>query len=111
FFICFFFSSRRRHTRSKRDWSSDVCSSDLYAKDRELSGSRSFASAGICSVLEFALIWPVVGRQWANQGVIATLFDNVCGPSGDEIGRASCRERVWVSVGAGDVQNRGRRTR
>src|SRR5699024_11673110 len=27
--ICFFFSSRRRHTISKRDWSSDVCSSDL----------------------------------------------------------------------------------
>src|SRR5699024_12049148 len=29
FFNAFFFSSRRRHTRSKRDWSSDVCSSDL----------------------------------------------------------------------------------
>src|SRR5699024_11451193 len=28
----FFFSSRRRHTRSKRDWSSDVCSSDLFHK-------------------------------------------------------------------------------
>src|SRR6266536_2977455 len=27
----FFFSSRRRHTRSTRDWSSDVCSSDLRA--------------------------------------------------------------------------------
>src|SRR5207249_2728695 len=27
--VYFFFSSRRRHTRSKRDWSSDVCSSDL----------------------------------------------------------------------------------
>src|SRR2546421_3614803 len=27
----FFFSSRRRHTRSDRDWSSDVCSSDLDA--------------------------------------------------------------------------------
>src|SRR5699024_11873305 len=27
------FSSRRRHTRSKRDWSSDVCSSDLQAVD------------------------------------------------------------------------------
>src|SRR5699024_11321075 len=26
----FLFSSRRRHTRSKRDWSSDVCSSDLF---------------------------------------------------------------------------------
>src|SRR5207249_8052930 len=30
----FFFSSRRRHTRSKRDWSSDVCSSDLRARRR-----------------------------------------------------------------------------
>src|SRR5215208_5648170 len=27
--VCFFFSSRRRHTRWPRDWSSDVCSSDL----------------------------------------------------------------------------------
>src|SRR6266536_4159182 len=30
-FFSFFFSSRRRHTRSTRDWSSDVCSSDLAA--------------------------------------------------------------------------------
>src|SRR2546429_7349769 len=29
--MVFFFSSRRRHTRCSRDWSSDVCSSDLYA--------------------------------------------------------------------------------
>src|SRR5438874_9925038 len=28
-YLLFFFSSRRRHTRSLRDWSSDVCSSDL----------------------------------------------------------------------------------
>src|SRR5690606_39351472 len=28
----FFFSSRRRHTRFSRDWSSDVCSSDLEAR-------------------------------------------------------------------------------
>src|SRR5216683_1577625 len=31
--IFFFFSSRRRHTRSDRDWSSDVCSSDLIEED------------------------------------------------------------------------------
>src|SRR5207245_5577527 len=30
FHVFFFFSSRRRHTRCYRDWSSDVCSSDLY---------------------------------------------------------------------------------
>src|SRR2546422_3130546 len=29
---CFFFSSRRRHTRCSRDWSSDVCSSDLLTR-------------------------------------------------------------------------------
>src|ERR1041385_4822606 len=29
FFFFFFFSSKRRHTRCSRDWSSDVCSSDL----------------------------------------------------------------------------------
>src|SRR5256884_9413879 len=30
----FFFSSRRRHTRCSRDWSSDVCSSDLHTLSR-----------------------------------------------------------------------------
>src|SRR5690554_7624166 len=30
-FFFFFFSSRRRHTRCGRDWSSDVCSSDLHS--------------------------------------------------------------------------------
>src|SRR5690606_40277319 len=37
FCVFFFFSSRRRHTRFSRDWSSDVCSSDLASsrlKDR-----------------------------------------------------------------------------
>src|SRR5207253_3980606 len=29
--VLFFFSSRRRHTRWPRDWSSDVCSSDLFS--------------------------------------------------------------------------------
>src|SRR5207248_4841384 len=33
FFLFFFFSSRRRHTRSYGDWSSDVCSSDLASVD------------------------------------------------------------------------------
>src|SRR6266498_4059267 len=40
----FFFSSRRRHTRCGRDWSSDVCSSDLahWAQEKDSTGvSRS----------------------------------------------------------------------
>src|SRR5207302_2096005 len=32
--VFFFFSSRRRHTRFSRDWSSDVCSSDLELEAR-----------------------------------------------------------------------------
>src|SRR3712207_7705092 len=35
FVFFFFFSSRRRHTRYWRDWSSDVCSSDLGVVDNE----------------------------------------------------------------------------
>src|SRR5258707_1804987 len=34
--LIFFFSSRRRHTRYWRDWSSDVCSSDLDAVSADL---------------------------------------------------------------------------
>src|SRR5204862_5955148 len=45
-FFFFFFSSRRRHTRSLRDWSSDVCSSDLAAR-REKQEVRIFAPRGL----------------------------------------------------------------
>src|SRR5690625_3118344 len=34
FYVSFYFSSRRQHTRSPRDWSSDVCSSDLKIGDQ-----------------------------------------------------------------------------
>src|SRR6266550_2238582 len=35
--LFFFFSSRRRHTRCSRDWSSDVCSSDLLGRSLSIS--------------------------------------------------------------------------
>src|SRR5204862_4034588 len=41
FFFFFFFSSRRRHTRSLRDWSSDVCSSDLSTKKERIPARSS----------------------------------------------------------------------
>src|SRR3712207_6991640 len=48
-YICcitfFFFSSRRRHTRYWRDWSSDVCSSDLTARDRPHDRGECFMTA------------------------------------------------------------------
>src|SRR5207248_4948075 len=47
--VCFFFSSRRRHTRSYGDWSSDVCSSDLT--DRRV-------AAGALAGLGLALLHP-----------------------------------------------------
>src|SRR5690625_1263337 len=45
-FTAFFFSSRRRHTRWPRDWSSDVCSSDLlYPEDQLTDRSSRFMAA------------------------------------------------------------------
>src|SRR2546430_8730860 len=49
-FCVFFFSSRRRHTRFDCDWSSDVCSSDLFAVGNPL-GFRSSVTQGIVSAL------------------------------------------------------------
>src|SRR5699024_1579495 len=49
----FFFSSRRRHTRSKRDWSSDVCYSDLHCPQPAAAWSflaRSNCSRGLASI-------------------------------------------------------------
>src|SRR5207247_5938981 len=46
---CFCFSSRRRHTSSTRDWSSDVCSSDL---ERVSIMTLSFSAACCLAVLE-----------------------------------------------------------
>src|SRR5699024_11625600 len=54
FSYLFFFSSRRRHTRSKRDWSSDVCSSDL--KTRLQTYKKEVYKNGI--LLSCAIIYP-----------------------------------------------------
>src|SRR5438105_305707 len=43
FLVSFFFSSKRRHTRSTRDWSSDVCSSDLTSRPK--GGQQSAVNA------------------------------------------------------------------
>src|SRR6266542_4897588 len=101
----FFFSSRRRHTRCYRDWSSDVCSSDLWlAHSDDGFEAESFAALSRLGIpverlakaevakrwpqiggddLEWALFEPEGGALMAREGVAAV-----------EIGRASCRERV-----------------
>src|SRR5256885_7359701 len=47
--LCYFFSSRRRHTRLQGDWSSDVCSSDLDRVQRDLvePGGKGMAGVGV----------------------------------------------------------------
>src|SRR6266496_3759814 len=46
-FFFFFFSSRRRHTRSLRDWSSDVCSSDLGDREAAIAVATGEKQAAI----------------------------------------------------------------
>src|SRR5438874_9763150 len=55
----FFFSSRRRHTRSLRDWSSDVCSSDLFQPVLAIlrSGGSSDFSTTFGSLAAFGTSW------------------------------------------------------
>src|SRR6478752_3016033 len=59
-FVFFFFSSRRRHTRCSRDWSSDVCSSDLWPYDVSWNwGAGSGVSDG-------RVIGVQLGGQWTD---------------------------------------------
>ena len=44
--VCFFFSSRRRHTRLQGDWSSDVCSSDLVPDEQMAAIVKAMAAWG-----------------------------------------------------------------
>src|SRR5271165_7224850 len=62
-FVLFFFSSRRRHTRFSRDWSSDVCSSDLKGKVRYLGVTEAGSSDPEHAMVERAVedgVWDVV---------------------------------------------------
>src|SRR2546421_8017697 len=88
----FFFSSRRRHTRSDRDWSSDVCSSDLSTST--LAGPpfsiapyyTSLATNSVAGYGTYAVLCPsgadLISLQSDSQELQV------------QIGRASCRERV-----------------
>src|SRR5256885_12865899 len=60
--IFFFFSSRRRHTRLQGDWSSDVCSSDLFPNCAPLAGFIEYQHGdGATSTL--ALLQAFVSNQ------------------------------------------------
>src|SRR5262249_59184790 len=102
-FSVFFFSSRRRHTRLVSDWSSDVCSSDLYTISSE-GGVTTIACPPRRNwlILLFLIAW--LGG-WTVGGMGA--FTQVTKP-GDhqEIGRASCRERGEMSRGGGEVEKK-----
>src|SRR2546426_7888605 len=98
--LFFFFSSRRRHTRLQGDWSSDVCSSDLTVfcrTCRKPCGScrpRSRACgprARLDRVAEKFITEVTHERRAANR---FAEEQPAAPPKKNEIGRASCRERV-----------------
>src|SRR5207248_5074808 len=86
----FFFSSRRRHTSSYGDWSSDVCSSDL---------SRLLSFLGILLELRQQ-------RQGLDRRHAIDVERRHAAPDRVEIGRASCRERVEKLVVASTVNKK-----
>src|SRR3989442_9993246 len=61
-YVFFFFSSRRRHTRCGRDWSSDVCSSDLGAGIASMHyiGMAAMRLPAICQFNSFLVVLSVV---------------------------------------------------
>src|SRR5207237_1552718 len=83
-----FFSSRRRHTRFKCDWSSDVCSSDLI--HLPLQGLDYWSRVAWHHARgEFHRFGYFSGKELSPEPPLLLLVD--------KIGRASCRERGWRS--------------
>src|SRR5439155_12290309 len=104
-YCVFFFSSRRRHTSSPRDWSSDVCSSDLNgtSSPRLLSAASSVARPSSLQI---------VGRRSlisTESCTLETLPPGECSASRLEIGRASCREGGEMEGLGGGVGARERK--
>src|SRR5437870_8713041 len=90
-FSFFFFSSRRRHTRWPRDWSSDVCSSDLQAGPDLLIADEATAHLDPDGRR--------VAFEWLRSEIGAGLAVLWITQEQVEIGRASCRERVERTEG------------
>src|SRR3989442_12002863 len=89
----FFFSSRRRHTRCGRDWSSDVCSSDLCTRrSRVLLAYLALGTADvgalIHSAVAFAAAWFAGERTRLRRVQLDELRDRA-----DRAERAATRER------------------
>src|SRR5207249_7009022 len=103
--VFFFFSSRRRHTRSKRDWSSDVCSSDLDEFE-------AFPGRITTEAQNFGVTTPLGLEEWmVDTRCLVALGDGIAlnyATQDREIGRASCRERVVMSAGEGGRSNEDR---
>src|SRR5690625_671713 len=78
--ILFFFSSRRRHTRWPRDWSSDVCSSDLITSQVRREGDTYYLT-GRKHLITFGMrcdYWLVFARLEGtskSEGTVALLVD------------------------------------
>src|SRR5690606_39326607 len=99
----FFFSSRRRHTRFSRDWSSDVCSSDLITLDRRHVLEQ--VAHRVPRVRQLAVV-RILRRLAGVVQLKGVLVEHVAKALGEiaEIGRASCRERGEISGGGGAVK-------
>src|SRR5206468_9006770 len=106
----FFFSSRRRHTRSDRDWSSDVCSSDLGGEGGRLSQERAAGGMGIETANHNASSYIFLGYSVAHEtdrgSAVVDRREGRSGSGRQEIGRASCRERgECAATGGGCKKN------
>src|SRR3989475_10037076 len=70
YYFFFFFSSRRRHTRFDCDWSSDVCSSDLYAGLDE--SGTALRDSGGREIVSFDAEGPIVVREFTGTAFLLT---------------------------------------
>src|SRR5207302_3978355 len=106
------FSSRRRHTRFSRDWSSDVCSSDLIRRVTQNLDPRGYEVVPVAAPNDVEKAHHYLWRFWQHMPKAGhiTIFDRTWYGrvlvERVEIGRASCRERLEITAVGGYVNKK-----
>src|SRR6266542_6539674 len=100
--VFFFFSSRRRHTRCYRDWSSDVCSSDLPDSRWMLPGTAH--TLGIVrSAVAGVLLAAGEGSRFGRPKALVELDGQTLAERGVTLLRAGGTDPVLIVTGAAQV--------
>src|SRR2546430_16870376 len=106
--VIFFFSSRRRHTRFDCDWSSDVCSSDLSARESRASVACQYRAAACAEMFctNLVCVWLMFNTLKVTQAE-KQIYPQSCGKVKKASPTKRRNDQTSPGAGTGSVTGTG----